>query len=283
VNPIDEYRDIADGVLMRERGLFVAEGRVVVRRVIEDSRYAVRSVLLNDAAHRDLGDVLKRLPDGTPVYVQPRPAFQEITGVDFHRGCLALVHRPADRSVESVVGLGSPLVMLEDVTNADNVGGVFRNAAAFGAGAIVLSPTCCDPLYRKAIRTSVGTVLRVPFARADDWTAALACVRAHGFLVAALTPREPAETLEAFADRARGARVALVIGSESSGVSETVRAVADARVRIPMVEGVDSLNLAVAAGIALHAVRSRDERRSPRGGAGRPMSPDRRTGTSGRR
>ena len=256
MNPIDEYRDVADGVLMRERGLFVAEGRFVVRRVIEDSRYVVRSVLLNEAAHRDLADVLMRLPDTVHVYVQPAAAFQAITGIDFHRGCLALVERPTDRSVESLLGLGSPLVMLEDVTNADNVGGVFRNAAAFGASAIVLSRTCCDPLYRKAIRTSVGTVLRVPFAKADDWPGALASVRAHGFLVAALTPREPAETLEAFADRARGARLALVVGSEGSGVSDAVSAVADARVRIPMVEGVDSLNLAVAAGIVLHAIRS---------------------------
>lgn len=256
MNPLDEYRAVADGALMRTRGLFVAEGRLVVRRVIEDSRYTVHSVLLSEAAYRGLADVLSRLPRDTPVHVRPAAEFQTITGVDFHRGCLALVCRPADRSIESVLRLGPRLVMLEDVTNADNVGGVFRNAAAFGAGAVVLSPTCCDPLYRKAIRTSVGTVLRVPFARAGDWPAALARVRAEGFLLAALTPREPAEALDGFAERTRRKRVALVIGSENAGVSEIVEAQVDARVRIPMVNGVDSLNLAVASAIALHAIRN---------------------------
>lgn len=253
---IDDYRGLTDGALMRERGLFVAEGRLIVRRVIEDARYRVHSLLVNDASRRDLADVLKRLPRDTPVHVEPTDAFRAVTGFDFHRGCLALVHRPQESTVESISETPSPVVMLEDVTNADNVGGVFRNAAAFGAGGVIVSPGCCDPLYRKAIRTSMGAVLRLPFARAVDWRAAISRVQRQGFVVATLTPREPAETIRAFAARMQGHRVAFVIGTEGGGVSTTADAMADARVRIPMAADIDSLNLSVAAGVALFALKS---------------------------
>ena len=143
-------------------------------------------------------------------------------------------------------------MILEGVSNADNVGGVFRNAAAFGAS-VLLSPACCDPLYRKAIRTSMGAVLRVPFARLDEWPSALAEVRAAGFTMAALTLREPAETLAMFARRPRAGRLAWLVGTEGAGLSDAVEAAADHRVRIPISRAVDSLNLAVAVGIALHA------------------------------
>lgn len=253
---IDDYRDVSDAVLVRERGLFVAEGRLVVRRVIEDGRYAVHSLLLNDAARRELNDVLQRLPPDTPIYTRPTDDFRTVTGFNFHRGCLALVHRRCPSSIESIAGGQPPLVLLEDVANADNVGGVFRNAAAFGAGGIVLSARCCDPFYRKAIRTSMGTVLHLPFAVVDDWEDALARVRSNGFVVAALTPREPAETIDAFARRARRLKVALLIGTEGAGLSAAAEAAADARVRIPIADGVDSLNVSVAAGIALFALKN---------------------------
>ena len=147
------------------------------------------------------------------------------------------------------------LVVLEGVTNADNVGGVFRNAAAFGAGGVVLSPTCCDPLYRKAIRTSMGAVLQVAFARADEWPAALDQIRAAGFTIVALTPREPSIALDVFAAAPVGEKIALVAGTEGPGLTPEVEAMADHRVRIPIGAAVDSLNLAVAVGIALHALR----------------------------
>ena len=149
--------------------------------------------------------------------------------------------------------------MLEGVSNADNVGGVFRNAAAFGAGGVVLSPTCCDPLYRKAIRTSMGATLHVPFARvgARDWPGTLERVRAAGFTLVALTPREPSETLDRFAARGAASRIALLVGTEGAGLTPSAEAAADHRVRIPIGVGVDSLNLAVATGIALHALKSR--------------------------
>jgi len=253
---IDEYRRLTDAALLRERGLFVAEGRLVLRRVVDDPRYQVRSVLLNDASRRDLDDVLMRLPSGTPVHVCKPDEIQRITGFNFHRGCLALVQRPPALTIDSLLTVEPPLVLLEDVANADNVGGAFRNAAAFGAGGIIVSPGCCDPLYRKAIRTSMGAVLNVPFARAVDWPAAIRAVRHAGFALVSLTPRQPSESIASFAQRAAAVKIALVVGTEGAGVSSIVEAVADARVTIPMAEGVDSLNLSVAVGVALFALRS---------------------------
>jgi len=251
------YRDLRDGELVRARGLFVAEGRIVVRRVIDDPRYRVQSVLVNDAALKDLESTLPLLAADVPVLVCGAGDLAAAAGYDVHRGCLALVHRPPPSTVDEIVAGARVLVVLEGVSNADNVGGVFRNAAAFGA-AVLLNPTCCDPLYRKAIRTSMGAVLLVPFARAGDgdWPGVLARVGAAGFTTVALTPREPSETLEAFTRRPRPARVALIVGSEGAGVSPAAEAAADYRVRIPIDRDVDSLNLAVAAGIALYEMVS---------------------------
>ena len=251
------YRDLGDGDLLRERGLFIAEGRLVVRRAIEDRRYAIRSLLVNDAALNDLAPAIARLGAPVPVFVCRTGDFLQVTGFPLHRGCLALVERPAATAVDHLIYTAHTLVVLEAVANADNVGGVFRNAAAFGAGGVVLSPTCCDPLYRKAIRTSMGAVLSVGFARVDDgdWPAVLVRVRAAGATIVALTPREPSETLDAFAGRPRPPRIALLVGAEGGGLSPAVEAAADYRVRIPISNRVDSLNLAVAAGIALHSLR----------------------------
>jgi len=251
------YRDLTDAGLTRSRGLFVAEGRLIVRRVIEDGRYRVQSVLVNSAARRDLADAFAAaLPDSVPIFVCDTADFLGITGLDIHRGCLALVERPAHLPVDAVLAPRRTVVVLEGVANPDNVGGVFRNAAAFGAGGVLLSPTCCDPWYRKAIRTSMGTVLRVPFARADEWPGVLARVRAAGYTTVALTPRAPSETLETFVRGPRAARIALIAGTEGAGLSPGVETAADVRVRIPIDDDVDSLNLSVAVGIALHAVRS---------------------------
>ena len=197
--------------------MFVAEGRFVVRRVLEDSRYRVRSLLLNDAAHRELEPLLAQLDPSIPVLVIDTGDFQAITGINVHRGCLALVERPPLKSVEEVTSGASRVIVLDGVANADNVGGVFRNAAAFAADAVLLSHDSCDPLYRKAIRTSMAAVLRVPFARSREWPADLARIREAGFTLVALTPNEAAEPLDAFAARARGLRVALALGAEGTG------------------------------------------------------------------
>jgi tRNA G18 (ribose-2'-O)-methylase SpoU len=252
------YRDVGDGELLRARGLFVAEGRLVVRRAIEDRRYAIRSVLVNDAALRDLAPAFEMLDASVPVLVCRPGDFLHVTGFDIHRGCLALVERPAATAADHLLYSVQTLVVLEAVANPDNVGGVFRNAAAFGAGGVLLSPTCCDPLYRKAIRTSMGAALSLSFARVDDgdWPAVLMRVRAAGATIVALTPREPSETLDAFAVRPRPSRIALLLGAEGGGLSPAVEAAADYRVRIPITDRVDSLNLAVAAGIALYRLRS---------------------------
>jgi tRNA G18 (ribose-2'-O)-methylase SpoU len=248
---LDDYRQLLDPDLARRRGLFIAEGRLVVARVLADSRFRIRSLLLNDAARRALAPDLASLNDAVPVYVCEAGAFQEITGVNVHRGCLALVERPRPGTLDEVLSGARLVVALDAVANADNVGGVFRNAAAFGVDAVVLSPTTCDPLYRKAIRTSMAAALRVPFARAHGWREALERLRAAGFTVAALTAREPAETLDDFAAEPRPPRLALVLGAEGSGVGPESEALAHRRIRIPTRPEVDSLNLAVAAGIAL--------------------------------
>ena len=256
------YRDVRDGELLRSRGMFMAEGRLVVKRIAEDGRFCVQSLLVNDAALHDLFDAVAAAAPHVPIYVCGAEEMRAISGYDVHRGCLALVERPPATAVDDLLAAASTVVVLEAVTNADNVGGVFRNAAAFGAGGVLLSPTCCDPLYRKAIRTSMGAALRVPFARAEQWPDALALVRAAGFTIVALTPREPSEELDAFAARRRDSRadvgadrIAIVAGTEGAGLTSAVEAAADHRVRIPISAEVDSLNLAVAVGIALHALR----------------------------
>jgi tRNA G18 (ribose-2'-O)-methylase SpoU len=191
-----------------------------------------------------------------PVFVSDAGTLAEIAGYEVHRGCLALVHRPAEIPADALIASVRSLVVLEAVSNADNVGGVFRNAAAFGAGGVLLSPSCCDPLYRKAIRTSMGATLRVPFARAVAWPDAIGQLAAAGFITVALTPREPSESLEIFAARPRPARIALIVGTEGTGLSAAVEDAADYRVRIPITGDIDSLNLAVATGIALYELRS---------------------------
>jgi tRNA G18 (ribose-2'-O)-methylase SpoU len=249
------YRGIPDAELVRSRGLFVAEGRLVVRRVLEDRRYRVQSVLVSEAACSQLEQAFSTLPDDAPVYLCEPDDFLGITGYNIHRGCLALVERPPAAPIGRVLANAMTLVVLEAVTNADNVGGVFRNAAAFGADGVLLSPTCCDPFYRKAIRTSMGTVLRVPFARAESWPAAIDDVRVAGFTIVALTPREPSETLDSFRSRPRPERLALIIGTEGAGLTPAIETAADHRVRIATSGAVDSLNLAVATGIALYELR----------------------------
>jgi tRNA G18 (ribose-2'-O)-methylase SpoU len=248
---VEEYRAVRDPLLARQRDLFVAEGRLVVERVVASERYRPQSLLLSDAAANAMSATIARLPADVPVYVCAASHFLHLTGADIHRGCLALVRRPQPLSVEDAIGAARTVVVLEAVANPDNIGGVFRNAAAFGAGGVLLSPSCADPLYRKAIRTSMAATLRVPFARVADWPAGLRPLRARGFATVALTPRLPARTLDDVAPHLRLGRLALLLGAEGGGLSAEARALADVEVRIPVIEDVDSLNVAVAAAIAL--------------------------------
>jgi len=245
------YRDLSDSELLRNRGLFVAEGRIVVQRVVDDPRFSLRSLLMNETNYRALSATLAKVCPDVPVFLCESHEFLGITGFNLHRGCLALVERPVPIASCEILRDAETIVILEGVTNADNVGGVFRNVAAFGADGVMLSPTCCDPFYRKAIRTSMGATVRVPFARFDEWPGGLADVRATGFTLVALSPRGPSKTLDELIESGRPARVGLLLGTEGEGLSEAALSVADLSVRIPITDAVDSLNIAVASGIAL--------------------------------
>ncbi len=251
------YRDIGRHDRLAAEGLFVAEGRLVVERLIDD-RLPLRSLLLNRASFEALEPRLRTLGDEATVFICATQDFETLTGFNIHRGCLALAERPVPRGLDGLLVRAQSVVLLEDVGNADNVGGVFRNAAAFGAGAVVLSHGCADPLYRKAIRTSMAASLRVPFAvvpSPDLWLPALRRVRAAGFQLVALTLSDDAMDLAVWARTERPGRTALMLGAEGPGLQPASEALADVRVRIPIGAAVDSLNVSVAAGIALYELR----------------------------
>jgi tRNA G18 (ribose-2'-O)-methylase SpoU len=192
------------------------------------------------------------LPHTTEILVSHRRLFEAITGFDIHRGCLAIADRPRPSAVDELMAKpNGPMVVLENCNNADNMGGVFRNALAFGACGVLLSPLGIDPFYRKSIRTSMGAVLEMPFARTAQWPSALELLHSHAFTIVALTPTLPSLTLNEFSAAAPARRIAWLLGAEGDGLSAAALAAADVRVRIPIAAAVDSLNLAVAAGIAL--------------------------------
>jgi tRNA G18 (ribose-2'-O)-methylase SpoU len=250
---LNDYRNVSDGELLRRRDLFVAEGRLVVRRLLS-SRHRVVSLLMNEPSFNSFDDEFGNTLPEIPVYVGSAAAVAELVGFNFHRGCMALARRPADISTEAVVNGASLLLVLERVTDADNVGGAFRNAAAFGVDGVLLS-ACCDPLYRKAVRTSMGHVLQMPHARLDGLDGALAAIKTAGFIVVALTPDADAIPLADFTrSRRLGKKIALLAGNEAQGLTARAEAAADVRVRIPMHRGVDSLNLSTAIGIALDRI-----------------------------
>ena len=247
---LSDYRNIPDPDLLRSRGLFIAEGRQVVRRLLAAARFRVRSLLLTPAARAGLADLLLHAAD-VPVFLVSQAAMNAIAGFNIHRGCLAAGERPAPARWEDLAAAARRLVVLEGVGNADNVGGIFRNAAAFGADAVLLGPSCADPLYRKAIRTSMGAALQVPFASMEDWPGDLSRLKALGFGLWALTPSSDARLLR-HADPP--ARLAWLVGHEGEGLSQIALSHADARVRIQMAEGIDSLNVATAVAIALYEI-----------------------------
>lgn len=248
------YRVIGDHRALRALGLFVAEGRLVVERLIE-RKFPVRSLLVSETALRALEPVCARLGDDVTAFVCDTTDFERMTGYNIHRGCLALAPRPVQPMLADLMANARSLIVLEDVANADNVGGIFRNSAAFGVGGIVLSRGCVDPLYRKAIRTSMASALRVPFVIVDadeSWREALMQIRGAGFQMVALTPNASAVALDAFGQDFRADKFALLLGAEGAGLTAASLAAADVCVRIPIASDVDSLNASVAAGIALY-------------------------------
>ena len=245
------FRDIRERDLTGRQGLFVAEGEVVLN-VLTSDRSLCRPValLLDSKRVGGLARVLARVSDDTPVYVAEQPVLDSIAGFHLHRGILALGEKPPARSLETCLGAIGPeavVVAACGIGNHDNMGGLFRNAAAFGAGAVLLDERCCDPFYRKAVRVSVGAVLRTPMAVGLDPMAMVEGLQAAGFAVWALTPGAD----ESLDGAPRGGRVAIVLGPEGPGLSPMV--IGRCRpVGIPMSGGFDSLNVSVASGIALH-------------------------------
>lgn len=248
-----DYRDLRDVELRRsleaEHGLFLAEGEKVIRRAVA-SGYGVRSLLMAPRWLEALGDVLAQTD--APCFVTSEAEIERLTGFHVHRGALASLTRQALPSVDDVLSGAHRVTVLEDLVDHANVGSIFRNAAALGVDAVLVTDRCADPLYRRAIKTSMGNVFAVPWTRVRGMEDALAALRAEGFASVAMTLAEGSLDLAAFA--ALGLpRIALVFGTEGAGVHPKTAAQVDYRVRIPMAPGVDSLNVAAAAAVAFYA------------------------------
>src|SRR5690349_1259755 len=238
------------------QGLFIAEGTKVISRAVA-AGYPVRSVLL---AERRLGDLPALPATGTPVYVVPDDTAERLTGYRVHRGALASLHRKPLPQAEALAAAARRVIVLEDLVDHANVGAIFRCAAALGVDAVFLSPRCADPLYRRAVKVSMGAVFAIPYARMTGWYDGLAGLRAAGFRLLALTPDQVAAPISAaVAGQPTAQRIALLLGTEGDGLSSRWRHEADQAVRIPMhpgalAAGVDSLNVVAAAAIACHVL-----------------------------
>jgi len=250
-----DFRNLDDADALGQRGLFIVEGRLVVERLLRESPLEPCAVLVTETALRALGPALGRRPD-LDVYVVPLALMEPLTGFNIHRGCLATARRPAPRSIEDALASSARrLLVLEGVTNPDNIGGLFRTARAFGVQAVVLGPGCGDPLYRKAVRVSCGAALVVPVAVASGWPESLAALGQHGIPLFALTPSGDRSLEQAVTLHKPGSPLTVMLGAEGPGLSARALEVADQRLRIAIDPRADSLNVVVAAGIALHALR----------------------------
>lgn len=251
---LEAYRAVRERDLAGRENLFVAEGRVVLEKAVRAMPGAIASVLVAEHRADSLAQVLAGLPPGTPVYAAGQAAMDQVVGFPIHRGILAVGRRP-DLTLDGLLAklpARALVVGLVGIANHDNMGGIFRNAAAFGADAVLLDDTCCDPLYRKAIRVSVGAALTVPFARAGDAGGLVGALAAAGFETVALTPQGETELSVVTA----GDRTAALFGAEGPGLPDTVLARVRT-VRIAMAGGFDSLNVATTSGIVLHRLAAR--------------------------
>ncbi|MEZ5812966.1 MAG: RNA methyltransferase [Rhizobiaceae bacterium] len=258
---IAAYRDIRERDLVGRHGRFVAEGRVVLRALLQSDAFETESVLVLENRVAGLAGELALKPEGVPLYVASGDVFDAIAGFPMHRGILAIGRRPMARQARGLLPPGDRnglLVACVGIANHDNIGAIFRNAAAFGVDAVILDETCCDPLYRKALRVSVGAVLKVPFSHggsggeivkllAEAKIEALSMSPSGGRLIDAVEP---------------GGRKAIVLGTEGEGLPKDVLAATDP-VRIAMTPGFDSLNVAAASAIALHHLALAKNRSGP--------------------
>jgi tRNA G18 (ribose-2'-O)-methylase SpoU len=236
-----------------ERGLYIAESRFVIARAIE-AGHEPRSFLCSEKWLPSIEPYAARWPD-VPVFVGTDAVLEEVAGFHVHRGALAAMRRPEPRSVAEVIAGARRVAVLENLVNHTNVGAVFRSAAAMGVDAVLVSPRCADPLYRRSVRVSMGSVFQVPWAPVNEWPGGLAELREAGFVIAALALSEGAVPLDAFC-RDLPERLALMLGTEGDGLSRGAMEGADVTVTIPMAAGVDSLNVAAASAVAFWATRA---------------------------
>ncbi|WES65533.1 RNA methyltransferase [Microbacter sp. GSS18] len=252
-----DYRDLTDVALRRVHepagGLYIAESAKVLDRALA-AGHRPRSVLVQQKWLDDTLALLAGRDDDVPVYVVPPEIAENVTGYAVHRGLLAAMHRPALPEPADILRHARLVLVLEDIVDHTNVGAAFRGAAALGADAVLVSPRCADPLYRRSVRVSMGTVFQVPWTRLPEWTDAREVLHAAGFDIAALALADDAVTLDAYSAR-RPERVALVLGAEGHGLSRAALGAADTVVTIPMAGGVDSLNVAAASAVALWELR----------------------------
>lgn len=253
---LSDYRDLRDVELRRHleatHGLFLAEGEKVVRRSVE-AGFRARSFLMAPRWLEGLSDVL----DGSaaPCYVVSEELAEAVTGFHVHRGALASLERKPLPSLAEVLDGARTVVALENIVDHTNVGAIFRSAAALGVDAILLSPRCADPLYRRSVKVAMGAVFSVPYARMDDWYDGVEELSKAGFTTVALTPAADAVEID---EAVRGLdRVALLLGSEGPGLSRRWMASADRRAVIPMAAGIDSLNVAAASAVACYVTARR--------------------------
>ena len=259
VDDLPEYSRLTDVKLRRrlepERGLYLAESLNVIRRALEAGHEPI-SFLTAPRWLADLDPLLARVGAGEhgdiPVYVAEEEQLERITGFHLHRSPLAAMHRPVLPPLETVLAGARRVAILEGIVDHTNVGALFRSAAALGLDAVLTTPDCADPLYRRSVRVSMGTVFQIPWTRIDPWPGGIDTLRGLGFTTAALALREDAVSLENFQPPGR---LALILGTEGDGLAARTVAAADVALRIPMAHGVDSLNVAAAAAVAFWATR----------------------------
>jgi len=251
---LEPYQGLTDVALRRrvegKQGLYIAEGAKVIARALAAGHRPL-SVLVSP---RWLDSVAPLVSPDVPVLVAPEDVLEDTAGYHVHRGALAAMHRPTLPDLAHLIRDARRVVVLEGIVDHTNVGAIFRSAAGLGADAVVVSPTCADPLYRRSVKVSMGTVFQVPWTRADAWPGALTQLREAGFVVAALALTPDAVSLEDFAAAGHD-RVAILMGAEGDGLTHAARTAADAVVTIPMAGGVDSLNVAAASAVAMWALR----------------------------
>lgn len=253
-----DYVSLTDVALRRrlepEHGLYIAESEKVIRRALA-AGHRPRSFLMARRWLTDLADLVADAEaGGIPVFVGDHHVIEGLTGFHLHRGALAAMHRPPLAPVASVIAGARRVAVLEDIVDHTNVGAIIRSCAALGVDAVLVTPRCADPLYRRAIRVSMGTVFQVPWTRIDPWPGGITVLREAGFVTAALALAPGAIDLGEFA-AAPPAKVAVVLGTEGDGLSARTLAAADVTVTIPMAGGVDSLNVAAAAAVTAWALR----------------------------